>query len=189
MWDEYSLLENLWWKFLGNSPSEKFCGPPIRKKSFSDLLAHVLLELCCWELYQDLLQPASTEDSWPKYFFFTFLTFQEQSLNSLLYNVIGAAGRWHCHCLKFMAKPVKIIFHSFCSLLAVHFYSRITHLTFFLHILLWNQYRVGIQFAKVLKPNICLELITYTIFFLREMSTEYLSASLVLQLVLGRIHW
>lgn len=118
-----------------------------------------------WTLLSRIVLKLATEDSWPEYFFFIFLTFHEQCLNSFLYNVIGAAGRWQSHCLKFMAKPVKNIFCSFCSLLAVHFHSRITHLTFFLHILLWNQYRVGIQFAKVFKPNICLELITYRIFF------------------------
>lgn len=179
-------MENLGSKFLGNGPSERFI---YMKKIFLWCFGTHFIWILLLRIVQDLLQPASTEDSWPEYLFFIFLTFQEQCPNSLLDNVVEVAGRWHCHCLKFMVKPVKNIFHSFCSLLAIHFYSRITHLTFFLHILLWNQYRVGIQFAEVFKPNICLKLITYTDFFSREMSTEYLSASSVLQLVLGRIHW
>lgn len=117
-------------------------------------------ETCCSQLLQKIPDMSTS--------FSSFLTTQEQCLNYFLDNVIGAAGRWHCHCLKFMVKPVKNIFHSFFSLLAVHFYSRISHLTLFLHILCWNQYRVGIQFAKVFKPNICLELTTYTDFFLKR---------------------
>lgn len=176
-------------KVSGQLPFWKILWCTYMKKIFLWSLVHVLFERCCWELYQDFLQPSSTEDSWPEYFFFIFLTSQEQCLNSFLDNVTGVAGRWHSRCLKFMVKRVKNIFCSFCSLLAECFYSRITHLTFFSHILLWNQYGVGIQLAEVFKPNICLELITYTEFFKKEMSTEYLSASSVLQLVLGRIHW
>lgn len=112
VWDESTALWKTWLEsFRATALLKHSVVHLYEKKSFYDLLVCVLFELCFWELYQDLLHPASTEDSWPKYFFFIFLTSQEQCLSSFLDNVIRAAGRWHYHCLKFMAKPVKNIFH------------------------------------------------------------------------------
>lgn len=120
------------------------------------------VENCTKTSYSQLLQKITDLST----SFSTFQPFRNSALIPFEKIVIGAAGRWHCHSSSWWNQ--KNIFHSFCSLLAVHFYSRITHWTFFLHILFWNQYRVGIQFAKVFKPNICLKLIPYTFFFFKK---------------------